>query len=168
LYEARFRARGLPLAERDARRAAWIASWRERTTPAYFGYLWVQAYATYAVTPNEAADAMRALDTLGGAIPPYSPETATNFDIGRTLFLAGQVDRAIPYLRKAARSCLPLDFPFPFVRAQLRLGEALARAGDTAGACEAFRSVTTRWGNARPRSLTAIAARAHARDLSCP
>jgi tetratricopeptide (TPR) repeat protein len=168
LYEARFRAHALTRVERDAKRDAWVAAWRERTTPAYYGYLWIQAYATDASSPDEAIEAMRALGDLGGAIPLYRPQTATNFDIGRTLLLAGEVDRALPFLRKATRSCLPLDFPFPFVRAQLWLGEALARSGDTAGACDALRTVTARWGNARPRSVTATAARARARDLGCP
>jgi serine/threonine-protein kinase len=168
LYEARFRAHAISRAERDAKRDAWIRAWRERTTSDYFGYLWIQAYATYVTNADEAAAAMRALEGLGGTIPPYRPQTATSFDIGRTLLLAGQVDRAMPYLKRATRACLPLDFPFPFVRSQLWLGEGLARSGDTAGACEALRAVTARWGAAKPRSVTAAAARARAKELSCP
>jgi serine/threonine protein kinase len=167
LYEALYRAHALSRAERDAKREAWIEGFRARTAKAYLGYLWVHAYAAYAASPEDATIAMRALGELG-PIPPFRPKTATNADIGRTLMLAGDVEGAIPYLRKATRSCLPIDYPFPFVRAQLWLGEALAQHGDVEGACSALHEVIARWGDARPRSATATAARAKARELRCP
>jgi serine/threonine-protein kinase len=166
LYEARYHAKAIPRAARDAQREAWIASWRARTSREYLPFLWVHAYATYAATPEDAAEAVRARDSFG-PVPPYRPKTATNADVGRTLLLAGDVDAALPYLKKATRSCLPLDQPFPFVRSQLWLGEALAKKGDTAGACAAWSSVVARWGDAKLRSLTAAAARAKAKDFGC-
>jgi serine/threonine-protein kinase len=54
------------------------------------------------------------------------------------------------------------------MRAHLHLGDALASKGDTASACAAYRVVLDRWGSARPRSVTADQARAHAASLRCP
>jgi serine/threonine-protein kinase len=166
LYEARYRAHAITRAARDARRDAWIASWRARTTRDYVPYIWVHAYATYATTPSDATEAIAAREPFG-AIPPYRPKTATNADIGRTLLLAGDAAAATPYLKRATRSCLPLDLPFPFVRSQLGLGEALAKSGDTSGACAAWGALIARWGDAKPRSTTASAARARSKELGC-
>ncbi|HEY2515578.1 MAG TPA: protein kinase [Polyangiaceae bacterium] len=166
-YEARYRAHALTRDERGAQRASWLTAWRARTAPIYYGYLWVHAYAQYAETPEDGADAVAALPSFG-EIPPFRPETATNAGIGRTFLLAGDVDRALPYLRKATRSCFPLDYPFPFVQSQRWLGEALARKGDVEGACRAFGALVARWGDAKPRSLTAATARERMRDLKCP
>ena len=165
-YEARYRAHALTREERAAQRASWLTAWRARTVPIYYGYLWVHAYAQYAETPEDGADALAALPTYG-EIPPFRPETATNAGIGRTFLLAGDVDRAIPYLRKATRSCFPLDYPFPFVQSQRWLGEALARKGDHEGACSAFGALLARWGAAK-RSVTATAVRERMKELKCP
>lgn len=48
------------------------------------------------------------------------------------------------------------------------LGQVLERKGDQAGACEAYRYVLGRWGNARPRSVIAEEARARSKALGCP
>ena len=47
------------------------------------------------------------------------------------------------------------------------LGEALESKGDTQGACAAYAEVLEHWGNAKPRSKTADAARAHMKKLGC-
>jgi hypothetical protein len=53
------------------------------------------------------------------------------------------------------------------VHAQLDLGTALERRGDTKGACDAFGDVLALWGNATPRSASADVAREGIRRLRC-
>ena len=53
--------------------------------------------------------------------------------LGRIRLLAGEADAALPLLRRAAASCFALESPFDLTRANLHLGQALEKAGDTAG-----------------------------------
>jgi serine/threonine-protein kinase len=57
--------------------------------------------------------------------------------------------------------------PFGNTRGWLDLGAALEAKADRAGACDAYRMVVDRWGQARPRSVTAEHARARAVALAC-
>jgi serine/threonine-protein kinase len=164
--DALLRGRVITRAERDARRGEWLEAWGKRTSAEYRPYLWIQAFATYADAPEEATSAIVLLPSYG-PIPAYRPKTATNADIGHTMLLAGDAAGAVPYLRKATRSCTPLDFPIPYVRSRLWLGDALAKTGDTKGACDALAWVVAHWGDAKPRSVTATAARAKIRELRC-
>jgi serine/threonine-protein kinase len=50
----------------------------------------------------------------------------------------------------------------------LDLGQALEATGDATGACGAYRKVLARWGNAKPKSVTADKARARSKALRCP
>jgi serine/threonine-protein kinase len=167
LYEVQYANGAFTRAERDAKRDAWIGAWRTRTTPAFFGSLWVDGYASFVRSPEDALLAVQARAAFG-PLPAFPAKTASNAAIGRTFALAGDGSTAIPYLRKATHACTPLDFPFAFVQSNHWLGVALAEQGDRPGACEALRAVITRWGDARPRSVTATAARAKARELHCP
>jgi eukaryotic-like serine/threonine-protein kinase len=64
-------------------------------------------------------------------------------------------------------ACHPLVDPFAFVRAGLALGQELEAKGDKAGACGAYQKVLERWGQAKPRSVTAEKARQRAAALAC-
>jgi serine/threonine-protein kinase len=81
--------------------------------------------------------------------------------------LAGRTDEATQLLSRAAANCMVIDQPFETVRANLELGEVYEQAGDTASACARFEKVLERWGSAKPRSVTADEARAHAAKLGC-
>ncbi|MBI4951868.1 MAG: hypothetical protein HY908_07520 [Myxococcales bacterium] len=74
---------------------------------------------------------------------------------------------ALPYLRVAARGCFAFDTGLAWVRNAVPLGQALAETGDREGACGAYRSVLDRWGQARPRSVTAERAKRLAAELGC-
>jgi serine/threonine-protein kinase len=87
---------------------------------------------------------------------------------GHTLVLAGKTAEALPLLRRSAGNCFAFDWPYLHVRSQLELGRVLAQTGDTPGACDAYAQVVARWGNAKPKSVTADAAREAARRLRCP
>jgi tetratricopeptide (TPR) repeat protein len=151
----------------EAARHAWIEERRsEGSQPSL---IWTYAWAATAFTRDEA---VRALEEL----PKYLPLSMLNVtrmralnpdaDIGRTYFLAGKIDEAIPYLRRASASCTVWQDPFGVLRSSLLLGRALEQR-DKQGACDAYRKVLERWGNAKPRSVTADEARARSRELGC-
>jgi serine/threonine-protein kinase len=149
-----------------AKRDAWAREAVAQSAPAVANRVWFYFYALTALTPAEAREA---LDTL----PRFSPMPSTAGVIpeermmGQVLLLAGRVDEAIVHLRGALTPCASTDALASRVIAAELLGEALESKGDAAGACDAYREVLARWGHAKPRSVTADAARAHATKLGC-
>jgi serine/threonine-protein kinase len=139
-----------------ARRDKWLA-WK-RGQPkgnAYgssLGFAWIAAYAAPATTPEDARDALAVLpDYLPLPDPSmWSPDFEQ--PIGHAYLLAGREREALPFLSRAAKSCLPFMAPFEEVVASLELGLAEEAAGDATAACEAYRAVTLRWGAARSQS----------------
>jgi eukaryotic-like serine/threonine-protein kinase len=125
--------------------------------------LWLFAYAGAIEQREDAAEALVAFEKL----PPgaFTQQLLRRYSvpIGRTYLLAGRVDEALPFLRPDHQSCRgpglkPLDFP---------LGQALEQTGDKEGACEAYAAVLDRWGEGKPRSITAEKAKARVRALGC-
>jgi serine/threonine-protein kinase len=86
---------------------------------------------------------------------------------GALYLLAGRVDDAVPLLERAATGCDALLAPFESTRAHHFLGLAREAKGDTASACKEYGVVLSRWGAARPRSVTADKAKERARALKC-
>jgi serine/threonine-protein kinase len=156
-------------AEFRRRRDTWAAQahaishrWADQT--------WLEFYATTSVTAQDAREALEALPTYPrpkggdadvGDLPLFEEP------VGRVYLLAGQLDDAIVHLGAAARSCAGIRTLVWYLRSHEELGEALAAKGDRAGACEAFHVVLSYWGHAKPRSVTADAARKHAKALGC-
>jgi serine/threonine-protein kinase len=95
-------------------------------------------------------------------------DDALDGSLGRALSLAGRRDEAIAYLARAHRRCDRLVSVVSAMRSDLVYGEALEKGGDRAGACDAYRSILARWGEAKPRSATADAARRRSVALGCP
>jgi hypothetical protein len=54
-----------------------------------------------------------------------------------------------------------------WVHSELYLGELDEKAGNKAAACGHYTKVLGRWGHAKPRSVSADEARAHAGKLGC-
>jgi serine/threonine-protein kinase len=100
-------------------------------------------------------------------LPPFRPETLIDAAAGRAFLLVGRASDAIGWLTQATQSCVAFDFPVEHTRAHLWLGQAREAQGDRAGACSAYGAVLSRWGAARPRSVTAEAARDRAKALGC-
>jgi serine/threonine-protein kinase len=157
---------GLSTADIEARRAAWLDAWKARLTPVSRSYLWLYAYARAAYSPESARAALEARAAYD-PLPPYRPNAFVEADVGRVYLLAGQAREAVSWLERATRRCMVLLDPFEYVRAHLLLGQAREAAGDTPGACSAYQGVLDRWGQARPRSVTAERARERARALGC-
>ena len=159
------RAGGLSQAGLTARRETWLED--ERRNVAQSGLTWTYAFAALAETKAEAEEALAAL-------PGYQPLSSFTYyvgipdaEIGRTYLLAGQADAAIPHLTKAVATCSAFRHPFAHTQAALHLGEALESTGDMAGACAAYAKVIARWGQAKPRSISAERARARSKVLAC-
>ncbi|MBK9259463.1 MAG: protein kinase [Polyangiaceae bacterium] len=156
----------LSAAERTERRDAWLRDWEARATPIARNYLWMHAHASTAYTAEEAKNAIDVLSRQA-PLPPFRPETMADAYVGRMYLLAGRPDDAITWLDGAARSCAALQFPFEHTRAFLWLGQAKESKGDTKGACGAYQVVLDRWGQAKPKSVSAGQARARVKALGC-
>jgi serine/threonine-protein kinase len=125
---------------------------------------WAAVYAVAAETRAEALAAVTKLDALRLAVPPGYQRVSTS----RTLFLAGREDDARPRLEDIARTCsYVLLNTRNWAHAHLYLGELDEQAGDKPSACAHYAKVLERWGHAKPRSVTADEARAHATKLGC-
>ena len=70
------------------------------------------------------------------------------------------------YLRRAVAACADFESPLAHTRAALELGLALEATGEK-GACDAYKRVLSRWGDAKPGSVTAEKARERAKALAC-
>ncbi len=155
------RAHRAPASQLEAARATVIAA--PNVAP---GFLWDVLYGSAeGATPAEAREALAALPRFS---PPIGRDAAWASGRGRTYLLAGRAPEALPFLRRAAHACAELNWSYPeYVHAKELLGEALEATGDQAGACAAYADVIARWGNAKPRSVTAEKARARVAALGC-
>ncbi len=123
-------------------------------------------YASQVETKADAAEALAVMPSFGAV--PVGLRTALNDEAaGRVFLFGGHAADAIAPLTRASRMCNGLDDPFRHVHSRALLGRALEAAGDTKGACEAYRDVVSRWGHATPRSVTATASRDRLRALGC-
>jgi serine/threonine-protein kinase len=149
---------------------AWDAEWHERlhddSGPGVVNERWAVMHATGVTTPDEATEALRLVKPGDpGSLGIWPMTSAAPY--GRTLLLAGRVDEAIPYLQRTAADCEEARSTLSVFAARYDLGEALASKGDTKGACDAWREIVFRWGDAKPRSITAEAAKTGMRALGC-
>jgi serine/threonine-protein kinase len=152
--------------EFEQQRAEWVAEWKQKIQPNCKPFIWLHGYAAIAETPEDASRALAELPGYGEP-PRYAPYTLGDAAIGKVYYLAGRASEAIPYLQRAARSCLALISPFEHTSSHLLLARALAGEGKRDDACAALAVVLERWGNARPRSVTAEHARTLAASLGC-
>jgi|GEM_PF-594207 len=162
--------RGLAVSRRDFVKArdAWLRRDHGHASSCIgrgAGGRWVTAYASAAVTPEDARDALAALpDYL--PLPPERVRTPEIDEaIGATYLLAGRTAEALPFLRRAAASCGAALDPLHHTWANLELGEAL-EATDVDGACDAYHVVIARW-SAAPASRSAKRARERWSVLKC-
>jgi serine/threonine-protein kinase len=163
------RSGSMPALEADGARDRWLSSMLKGSHRADRDWVTFMAFVVPAESPDDAPAALARLPdlqrlSLSMCVPRFEPDQV----IGRVLALAGRDAEAIPMLRRGAEACLPLSNPVDFVRTRLALGDALARTGDTAGACAAYQAVVQQWGSAKPRSVTAEAARRARARLACP
>jgi len=162
----RHTAHAISDAEFRTTREAWSREVSEQLPQQFANNVWFQFWAEPAATPQEAKEALDALSRYS-PLPPYEGIIYHERVMGQVLLLAGRVDEAIPHLQRAQHACFTPDYlPSHQLSAEL-LGEALESKGERDGACAAYGEVLVRWGNAKPRSVTADKARAHMKALGC-
>ncbi len=166
MFKALARAGKITPAELESRRTAWIDGWRTRLDANIGRYLWLYGYAEIVDTPAEAAQALAALPAFA-PLPRYRPSLDVDAHIGHIYLLAGRVDEAVAYLKAAASQCNTFEDPIAWVHASLWLGQALEAQGQKDGACDAYRSVASRW-SGFGRSSSAQLARKRIAALRCP
>jgi serine/threonine-protein kinase len=149
----------------EAKRDEWVATAMAKLGPRRAWFAWLLFYADAARTAEEAKEALAALPRF--VVTPYDGELGQEARMGRVLWLAGRADEAEPHLRRALAACPAWHELLVRLRAALALGELLEAKGDKPGACAAYGEVLARWGHAKPRSITADEARAHAAKLAC-
>jgi serine/threonine-protein kinase len=160
------RAGILSSADFERQRGDWARSWESRLPVAYRPFAWLHGYARVAETQADAEQALSELPRFG-PVPVFTPLTFGDAFVGKTYALARRYDEAIPYLKRAARSCVAVSLPFQHTEANFYLGQALAATGMRDEACDAYGVVLSRWGKARPKSITADRARAQSSALGC-
>ena len=156
----------------DAARAAWLADPSRRDAPPQI--VWALGWALPAQTRADAVAAIAASSGLPSP-PALHPSQAIvgmipgvpEAGVGHAYLLAGRPADALPWLKSAAAACNDLFQPFLHARAVLELAQALDQSGDRAGACAAYATLVTKWGDAKPKSVTASAARAGRAALGC-
>jgi serine/threonine-protein kinase len=124
-----------------------------------------------AASPAEARDALEGMSetTLVDTFNERWNSATRRFRIGHALVLSGDVDKALPWLNRAAHICFShRGDPFAQMRARLEFGQALEQKGDAKGACAAYGLITAQWGKATPRSVTAEQAKQRMKALRCP
>jgi serine/threonine-protein kinase len=149
-----------------AQRDAWSAALLSTVEPGYRGYVWIHGYAGTAATREDAVEAIAAAPRFA-PLPALALKTIADGSLGHVYLLADRIDDALPYLQRASRTCLAVEHPSSHTRALIDLAAALEAKGDTQGACAADAAVLTRWGKAKPRSVTADRARTQAKALGC-
>ena len=167
MLAARLRVNAITRAEYDAELAKTVQSWTSRVPPTTRSFVWMYAYANPAETAIDAQVAV-AREPEFDPLSRFKPLSLADEAIGRAYALAGRTDDAIATLTRATHTCFPVDFPIEHTRAHYFLGVAEEAKGDVPAACAAYRVVRERWGEARPRSVTAELAAARITALKCP
>jgi predicted Zn-dependent protease len=161
----RRRAGKISDADFRAAREAGAKDMKQRMPPGD-GSAWFWFYGDATFSPADAREALDALPQFS-PLPAYDGQVYQERVMGQVLLLAGRVDEAIPHLRRAVSACFSPDTVRSHQRAAELLGEALEAKSDKPGACAAYGEVLAHWGSAKPRSVTADAARAHVKKLGC-
>jgi serine/threonine-protein kinase len=156
------RRSGGPLPDATARLERWRA--RASNESVQPRAVWAYGTAMQAETADEAR-AARASMPAWGSVP--EERALVEALAGRVLHRAGAPREAVPRLRAATMRCDALVFPFHHTRAHAWLGAALEGTGDVPGACAAYDVVRSRWGGAKPGSLTAQETAVRRRALGC-
>jgi tetratricopeptide (TPR) repeat protein len=166
LLDVERRAGVLADADWRRRRDAFVAQW----TALAPGKDDVRAtmIGAYLAPARTRADAEEALSRLSSLVPPTAEwYEISDYLLGNVYALGGRPADARPYLERAVRSCSAFEFSWETTHARYLLGRTLEDTGDRAGACAAYASVVTRWGKAKPRSITAQQAARRSRGLGC-
>jgi hypothetical protein len=144
-------------------RDEWYAAWAKPGNENDASGAWAMIYAAGAITRD---DAQEALESMPKAVPT-SFFNLPKLAYGHMYALLERWDDTIVNLASAVSTCDVLGETPLLVRGHAELAQAYAAKGDKAHACAELRWVTDTWGDAKPRSVTAQAARRSAATLGC-
>ena len=139
------------------------------------GFRTLQTWPCGQETPSEAREAL-AVAGASLVLPTKRGDPWERGAAGRIYALVGDAGRAIPLLRGEEAWCgevpdtmapVSIDTQVVRMRCHLLLGQMLEQNSDRVGACAEYAAVLSRWGNAKPRSVTAEKARARSKALAC-
>jgi serine/threonine-protein kinase len=116
---------------------------------------WQAAWGGLMFLTEKGAEAVAALPR---AVESISDERV-DAEAGVALVRAGRLAEGEAVLARVVRRCDALADPLGTMRALLALGEVREKRGDVSGARAAYGRIVAAWGNAKPRSITADAAR---------
>jgi hypothetical protein len=127
---------------------------------------WLKAYVMSVRTKDDALEAIDAMAKFEPPPPDLIRTSEQDEALGTMYLTAGRAAEALPYLRRAARSCGAFDSPIERTRASLHLGHALEETGNAASACAAYGEIASRWSSMG--SVSARDAEELRRALHCP
>jgi eukaryotic-like serine/threonine-protein kinase len=125
---------------------------------------WIVGYAAGTQNAEQAHETIEALPAYEPLPEPGAHESDVDLVIGQVFAQGGQPARARPYLERAAHSCLLLENPYATLYAKRRLGDLLLATGEPARGRVELETLLSYWGEARPGSIFADAAREALRD----
>lgn len=153
-----------------AARSEWVAARRAESGTRNPREIWLGAWEATVRSESDAKAAIAALPEHGLTVdylqvPDLDPRSQRwKGSISR---LAGSPEGAMPVLDNAAGACWVLFAPAAVVQAHLERGLAQEALGHKDAACVDYAWVIDRWGGAKPRSITAEAAREGQARLGC-
>jgi serine/threonine-protein kinase len=174
LWAAR-RAGRLSATEAASKRQEWLEEVRKPLATRDARGLWLSLYARGVETGPEAQEALAALAAFS-PLPDVVRWPEPQGLLGIVQALAGNGEEAAGELAVVTRWCgswidaryyYGTGHLFESMRARRLLGQILEQKGDRDGACSAYAAILSRWGSARPRSVTADAARDRSKALGC-
>jgi tetratricopeptide (TPR) repeat protein len=158
-----YRSGALSRSRFQEERRAWLQRQMQRSVAPRPSTRWWRAYGEAIKTREDAQDALKALSG------DWDPNTRDDTRLLRALVdayvLAGRSSEAMPFLRKATKSCPNVLHPLIDLQLLERLGTALAPT-DPAGACDAYAKVLVHLGHT-PGSVSAQRARDGRKALHC-
>jgi tRNA A-37 threonylcarbamoyl transferase component Bud32/tetratricopeptide (TPR) repeat protein len=167
VYLMRIAARAGAISEPDlrARRDAWYgAATRVLSSDVDRLRAWELAYGLGIEREDEA---LEALSVWPADIQRPSATQEIDASLGRALWLGGKQGEAQPYLERYSLRCSRWEDILSSMREDLLYGRVLEARGDRDRACPVFAAILARWGEAKPRSVTAEEARKRSRSLGC-
>jgi len=142
-----------------------VADWKKQEKEIVPGFFWIQLHAQFVRDEATAKAALARKKEFFPMPTTVMGSAGRHAIVGRALAMAGRAKEAVAELRPAMAACDELSDPLAYIGARYWYGVALEESGDEAGAKKAYEMVLARWGDAKPRSVTAERAEKRLRGL---
>jgi serine/threonine-protein kinase len=165
-WEFLFRAGKVSRADFYERRAQWLDAEKHRQTRLgkdnkAEDVMWAKVFAGFVETKEEADEALAVLPKYAPLQTPALAPLWYNFSVGKTFFLAGRIDEALPRLKRVTSACIALRAPQLHTRASLFFARASEAHGDVEAAKRGYAVVISRWSKPGTTSVSAKMAKEH-------